>query len=157
MGNIFNDDFRDFLQALNKCNVEYVLVGGMAVVLHGYVRNTGDMDVWVNRTKENYSKIVKAFLIFGMPIFGMTEKKFLNEKFDVWTFGRSPVRIDLMTAVKGLNFEESYKSHQIYEEEEISIKFIHIDNLMEAKKAAGRHKDLNDIEQLKRKKNSDNF
>jgi hypothetical protein len=61
MPDYFNDDFRDFLKALNNNNVEYILVGGMAVILHGYVRTTGDMDVWVKRTKENYGKIVRAF------------------------------------------------------------------------------------------------
>jgi hypothetical protein len=49
MGNIFNDDFRDFLKALNNQNVRYMLVGGFSVILHGYSRTTGDMDIWVER------------------------------------------------------------------------------------------------------------
>ena len=61
MANIFNEHFRDFIQALNENDVEYVLVGGMAVILHGYVRGTGDMDIWVNKTTDNYKKLVKAF------------------------------------------------------------------------------------------------
>jgi len=71
MANIFNDDFRDFIQALNNNEVEYLLVGGYAVILHGYRRVTGDMDIWVNRTKENYSRLTKAFLEFGLPVFGI--------------------------------------------------------------------------------------
>ncbi|GAA0526299.1 hypothetical protein LX66_0460 [Chitinophaga japonensis] len=63
MGNIFNDDFRDFIQALNNHNVEYIVVGGYAVILHGYRRPTGDMDIWVNPTRENYEKLVKAFCL----------------------------------------------------------------------------------------------
>ncbi|SHL65976.1 hypothetical protein SAMN05444266_104307 [Chitinophaga jiangningensis] len=66
MGVIFNDDFRDFIQALNNHNVEYILVGGYAVILHGYRRVTGDMDIWVNRTKENYLKLAEAFMEFGL-------------------------------------------------------------------------------------------
>jgi hypothetical protein len=62
MGNIFNDDFRDFLSALNKQEVKYLLVGGFAVILHGYSRTTGDMDIWVERTSENYLRIKQAFL-----------------------------------------------------------------------------------------------
>ena len=54
MGNIFDSDFRDFIQSLNDHNVDYLLVGGYAVILHGYRRTTGDLDIWVNRTKENY-------------------------------------------------------------------------------------------------------
>ena len=57
MANIFNEHFRDFIKSLNDNKVEYVLVGGMAVILHGYVRGTGDMDVWVNKTKGNYRKV----------------------------------------------------------------------------------------------------
>ena len=53
MGNIFNDDFQDFIQALNHHNVEYILVGGYSVILHGYARTTGDLDIWVNKTKNN--------------------------------------------------------------------------------------------------------
>lgn len=151
MPDFFNQDFRDFLKALNRQNVEYILVGGMAVILHGYVRTTGDMDVWVNRTKENYQKIAKAFFDFGMPVFDMTEENFLGEHYDVWSFGVSPVKIELMTAVKGLNFEDAYKVSQLYTEDEITIRFLHLNSLIEAKKASGRYKDLDDLDQLNKK------
>ena len=59
MSNIFNEHFRDFIKALNDNKVEYVLVGGLAVILHGYVRGTGDMDVWVNNTKDNTGNWLK--------------------------------------------------------------------------------------------------
>jgi len=89
MGNIFNDDFRDFILALNKHDVQYILVGGYAVILHGYRRVTGDMDIWVNRTKENYSKITLAFAEFGLPLFDMTEQKFMDaDTADVFSYGR---------------------------------------------------------------------
>ena len=91
MGNIFNDDFRDFIQALNKHDVQYMLVGGYAVILHGYRRVTGDMDSWVNRTKENYSKIKLAFTEFGLPLFDMTEQRFMDaDTADVFSYGRPP-------------------------------------------------------------------
>src|SRR4051812_35909240 len=108
MADFFNEDFRDFLKVCNERNVEYILVGGMAVILHGYVRTTGDMDVWVNRTKENYQKIAEAFSDFGMSLFDMTESNFLSDRFDVWSFGVSPVKIELLTTVKGLNFDEAF-------------------------------------------------
>ncbi len=151
MANIFNDHFRDFLQALNDNKVEYVLVGGMAVILHGYVRGTGDMDVWVNKTKKNYQKLVAAFLQFGMPIFDMTEQAFLGNEFDVWSIGVPPVKIEIMTAVKGLFFDETYSQTQLYNEDGLQIKFIHLSHLLQAKKAAGRFRDLDDIEQLTKK------
>ena len=148
MGNIFNEHFRDFINALNDNKVEYVLVGGMAVILHGYVRGTGDMDVWVNKTKDNYQKLVKAFAQFGMPVFDMTEVAFLGNEFDVWGIGVQPVRIEIMTAVKGLAFEETYKQSQFYNEDGLQIRFLHLNHLLQSKKAAGRFRDLDDIDQL---------
>lgn len=112
MGNIFNDDFRDFLKAVNDKEVEYILVGGMAVILHGYVRGTGDMDLWVNKTEANYKKIVKAFNAFGMPVFDMTMDSFMGETSDVWSFGREPVKIEILTNVKGLDFDEAFSQSE---------------------------------------------
>ena len=107
MGNIFNDDFRDFIHALNTYEVEYVLVGGYAVILHGYRRTTGYMDIWVNTTLDNLNKLKKAFLGFGLPTNDLTDEKFLHDNsVDVFTDGRSPVSIDVMKAVKGLQFNE---------------------------------------------------
>ena len=151
MADFFNEHFRDFIQALNNKKVEYVLVGGMAVVLHGYVRGTGDMDIWVNKTKTNYQHLVKSFHEFGMPVFDMSEEKFMGNEFDVWGFGVSPVKIEIMTAVKGLQFDETFQMAQFYDDNGLQVRFIHINHLIDAKKASGRHKDLDDIEQLTRK------
>lgn len=148
MGNIFNEHFRDFIAALNDNKVEYVLVGGMAVILHGYVRGTGDMDIWVNKREDNYNRLVKAFIQFGMPVFDMTEKAFLGDEYDVWGIGVQPVRIEVMTAVKGLNFEETFQHSQLYNEDGLQIRFIHLNHLLQAKKASGRFRDLDDIDQL---------
>jgi predicted nucleotidyltransferase len=149
MGTIFNDDFRDFIQSLNNNNVEYILVGGYAVILHGYRRVTGDMDIWVNRTKENYSRLVSAFNEFRLPVFDMTEERFLSpDSVDVFSYGRPPVSIDIITQLKGVNFNEAFSQAQTFEEEGLKIRFIHLNNLIQAKKAAGRHKDLDDIEKL---------
>jgi len=149
MANIFNDDFRDFIHALNNNNVEYLIVGGYAVILHGYRRPTGDMDIWVNQTKENYSRIVRAFNEFGLSIFDMTEQNFLNSEIaDVFSFGRPPVSIEILTQLKGVKFEDAFAIAQSFNEEDLFIRFIHINNLIQAKKAAGRYKDLDDIEKL---------
>lgn len=126
-----------------------ILVGGYAVILHGYRRVTGDLDIWVNRTKENYVKIVKAFEEFGLPLFDMTEPKFLDaETADVFSYGRPPVSIDIITKLKGVEFDEAFKQAQIFNEEGLTVRFIHLNNLIQAKKAAGRHKDLDDLEKL---------
>ena len=150
MGNIFNDDFRDFINCFNKCNVKYILVGGYSVILHGYSRTTGDMDIWVERTAGNYKTIITAFLHFGMPVFDMTEDAFLNNAdLDVFSFGKPPSSIDIMVAVKGLNFDDCYKKAVCFEEEGLMIRTIYIKDLIAAKKASGRPKDMDDLENLK--------
>ncbi|MEM6963318.1 MAG: nucleotidyltransferase [Bacteroidota bacterium] len=149
MSNIFNPDFQDFLKALNNNNVDYVLVGGYAVILHGYSRTTGDMDIFVRKSKENYQKIVATFLEFGMPTFDMTETNFLeNEKVDVFSFGISPVSIDVITSIKSLSFNEVIENATIHQIDEIPICVIHVNDLIRQKKAVNRPKDINDIEHL---------
>ena len=149
MGNIFNDDFRDFILSLNKCEVKYILIGGYSVILHGYSRTTGDMDIWVERTAENYARLKEAFHDFGMPVFDMTENVFLNHPtWDVFTYGSPPSSIDIMVKVKGLTFEECYANAIYFEEDGLPIKTIFIQDLINAKKASGRAKDINDLENL---------
>lgn len=149
MAAIFNDDFKDFIRAMNNNNVEYIVVGGYAVILHGYRRVTGDLDIWVNRTKENYLKLTLAFAEFGLPVFDMTEERFLDaDTVDVFSYGRSPVSIDIITKLKGVVFHQAFAQSQIFNAEGLTIRFIHLNNLIESKKAVGRHKDLDDIEKL---------
>jgi hypothetical protein len=149
MGNIFNEDFRDFITALNNNEVQYILVGGYSVILHGYARTTGDLDIWVKKEKENYIRLVNAFKEFKMPVFDMTENNFLkNPELNVFTFGRPPSSIDIMTDVKGLNFSEAFRNSKVVEVESLKVRLIHIDQLLKAKRASGRHKDLDDIENL---------
>lgn len=149
MGNIFNSDFRDFLIALNNNKVEYILVGGYAVILHGYSRTTGDMDIWVNKTEDNYNKLATAFYEFKMSLMGMTKENFLNNNdIDVFTYGKPPVSIDIMTSVKGLSFEDSNLKAIIKKIDGIDVRLIDYRDLIIAKKASGRHKDLDDIENI---------
>jgi len=146
MGNIFNQDFIDFIDSLNKAKVEYILVGGYAVILHGYNRTTGDLDVWINPTKTNYNRLIQAFSYFGLPTNVLTLDDFLDtENFEVFTFGRPPVSIDIMTKVKGLSFIPTFDKSIIYETNGVKIRLIHYNGLIEAKKSSARLKDLNDI------------
>jgi predicted nucleotidyltransferase len=150
MSNIFNKDFRDFIAAFNACNVKYVLVGGYSVILHGYARTTGDMDLWVERSEENYLKIEQAFKVFGMPVFDMTKENFLHHpSWDVFTFGTPPVAIDLLVNMKGLDFQQIFERSTVFTDEGLSIRLIHINDLIIAKREAGRPKDLDDLENLR--------
>jgi len=150
MSNIFNPDFQDFLNAFNNNDVDYILLGGYAVILHGYSRTTGDMDIFVKKTKKNYQKIVRAFSEFGMPTFDMTEDNFLkNKNVDVFSFGSPPVSIDIITSVKDMIFDDAFSNSTIHQVENLSIRVIHINDLIRQKKSVNRPKDINDIQHLK--------
>jgi predicted nucleotidyltransferase len=147
--NIFNDDFSDFIVALNNAGVAYVLVGGYSVILHGYHRTTGDLDIWVARTAENFSCLQHAFQKFGLPGNAFSLEEFLNDaEQDVFSFGRPPVAIDIITSIKGLQFDEVFKEAEWVDVSGLAVRLIQLPHLMQAKKAAGRYKDLDDLEHL---------
>jgi hypothetical protein len=149
MADLFNQDFQDFIEALNKAEAEYILVGGYAVILHGYIRSTADMDVWVNKTASNYQKLKKAFNLFGAPVF--SEAEFLGNDFDVWAIGIEPNRIEVLNKVKGIEFYEAYPLCKTFTQNHVQVKYIHLNHLIQAKEAAGRFKDRDDVEQLKKR------
>lgn len=149
MGNVFNPDFQEFLLALNKNEVQYVLVGGYSVIYHGFPRTTGDLDLFVEVSKSNYLKLVQAFEQFRMPIFDMTEDSFLNQtQINVYTFGRPPVCIEILKEISGFTFQEIYNNALNTVFEEIPMNVIHLNDLKRNKKISGRAKDLNDLENL---------
>ncbi len=149
MGNIFNDDFQDFLISLNDANVKYVLVGGYSVIFHGFPRTTGDLDIFVEVSKENYHRLERAFYKFGLSVFDMTEINFLfNKDLNVFSFGRAPVSIEILKEISGLTFEEVYKNAVSTKIENIPLKIIHLKDLIHNKRISGRAKDINDIENL---------
>ena len=149
IGNIFNQDFREFLNALNNNKVKYLLVGGYSVILHGYSRTTGDMDIWVDRTKENYVLLNSAFEEFGMPIFDMTLENFISHpEWDVFTYGKPPVAVDILINLKGVNFDFAFNNSIVFDLDGLSIRTIHKNDLITAKMAANRAKDQNDLENL---------
>jgi hypothetical protein len=145
---IFNPDFKDFIKCFNKHDVEYILVGGYAVILRGYSRSTGDMDLWVNKTENNFTRIQLALQNFGLPSIAVPHEQFFSDEYDVFSFGNPPYAIELLTALKGVAFEEAYNMATIEKVEDLSIRVIHLNQLIKAKKAAGRYKDLNDLENL---------
>ncbi len=151
MTNIFNNDFLEFIGCLNRHNVRYILVGGYSVILHGYPRTTGDLDIWVEPNEANYNRLKGAFDEFKLPVFDMTLGNFLDIKnFDVFRFGRNPMAIDIITNLKGLEFNDSLAGMETKTFESVEIKFIGYQDLIRAKKASGRPKDINDIENLER-------
>lgn len=147
--NIFNPDFVEFLQCLHSEFVESILVGGYAVVLHGYFRTTGDMDIWVRPSPKNYKRLQAAFARFGLPTEAISKAAFLDTaNTDVFTFGRPPMAIDILTTVKGLDFEETFKMAESVNVDGAPLRLIHLNHLRQAKKASDRNKDRDDLEHL---------
>ena len=124
-------------------------MGGYAVIYYGYYRTTWDIDIWLNRTEDNYIKLEKAFGIFGMSFFEMTKEKFLNQtNYDVFTFGRPPVWIDLLTDLKGVEFKDVFANSTLTEFDGVNVRMIDIRDLKQAKQATNRAKDNDDLEHL---------
>ena len=147
--NVFNLDFQDFIKIANQTDLEYILVGGFATILNGYNRTTGDMDIWVNRTPNNFRTLIRVFALFGLPTLAISEHNFLNNNaLDVFTFGRPPVAIDIMNKVKGLEFEAAFANSKWYEFEDFKVRYLALNDLITAKRAAGRAKDIDDIAHL---------
>jgi predicted nucleotidyltransferase len=146
--NLFNEDFIDFLNYLNENKVSYILVGGYAVVIRGYSRTTGDIDIWVEKNQENYLKLNEALVSFGLPSNAITLDSFLSPEFDVFSIGKPPFAIEIMTAVKGLDYKQTYDASTLEKIDGIEIRVVHLNQLRQAKAASGRHKDLNDLENL---------
>lgn len=146
---LFNPDFKDFINCLNKSDVQYMLVGGYAVILRGYSRSTGDMDIWVNKTAPNFKLLRNAITEFGLPAIAVPDHQFFSEEIDVFSFGRPPYAIEILTALKGISsFEEAYRFSTIETVGDVTVRVIHLKHLIAAKQAANRHKDKNDIENL---------
>ena len=152
--NILYPDFQDFIRELNKVGVEYLLIGGYSVILHGYHRSTGDLDIWVNQTKANFKKLQHAFLNFGLTTVGISESSFMNSvENDVFTFGRSPICIDILTKVTGLEFEAAFKNSEWFDiQDDLKVRAIRLDDLIATKRAVNRPKDKDDIQNLKKGK-----
>ncbi len=144
----FPKDFQDFLKLLDKHKVRCMIIGDYALGFHGYVRATGDLDVFVEVSEENADKLVAVFLEFGFAS-GVAKELFL-EKGKMVRIGRPPLRLELLTEISGVTFEEAYVSAELITICDFHVRFIDLLHLVKNKDAAGRPKDKADIEELKK-------
>jgi len=137
-------DFREFLRLLNLKKVEYLIIGGYAVVYHGYPRSTGDIDIWISNTPENAARTQEALEEFGFscPI------DVLLQDDQVVRMGISPFRIEVLTTIDGVEFSDCYSERVMADVNGVEVSLISLSCLKENKKASGRSKDINDLEQL---------
>lgn len=144
-------DFADLLVEFNEADVDFVLVGGWAVVLYGHVRGTDDMDILVRATEENSHKVVAALEAFGAPLqtHGVGPEHFAREG-DAYRFGIAPLKIEVLTKISGVSYDEAAREAPTFELGGRAIRYIGKAALIRNKKAAGRRKDLADVEELER-------
>ncbi len=140
-------DFKEFLQLLNSHEVEYLLIGGYAVGYYGYPRPTGDMDVWVAMHQRNAEKLVTVLKEFGFHTPELSISLFITPS-QIVRLGNPPLRIEILTTISGVAFEECYAQRTRDVIDGVEINLIGLQNLKVNKKASGRLKDLNDLENL---------
>ncbi len=144
---IFDEFILDFWEALQSNNVKYILVGGYAVNFHGYQRFTGDMDIWIEDTKQNRHALRESFIKCGMGDFPMLETlQFIPGWTDFHL--NNNFRIDILIGMKGLEgytFEECLQMASVADIENVAIPFLHINQLIENKKVVNRPKDQIDV------------
>lgn len=143
-------DFKEFLKLLNEEQLEYLLVGGYAVGYHGYPRATADMDIWIAISAENAQKTLRVFRRFGLDAPDLTIDLFL-EKGKIIRMGIPPMRIEVITDISGVDFANCYSNRSEVKIDGVSVKIISLPDLLKNKKAAGRYKDLDDVEHLSQK------
>lgn len=144
---MLNPDFREFIQSLNDSGALYLIVGGYAVALHGHPRYTKDLDVWIDMSSDNAAKVIEALKQFGFGSLGLKASDFLFSD-QVIQLGYPPNRIDLLTALPGVDFASCYAARLEIEVAGVRVNFIDLENLKKNKRATGRHQDLADLENL---------
>lgn len=140
-------DFKDFLRLLSENKVEYLLVGGYAVALHGYVRYTSDMDIWVYTSPENAGRVVTVLEKFGIPDAAVLLSVLQKEK-RVIGMGIPPYKIEVITTIDGVDFQDCYSNREVAIIDALEVTYISLKDLRKNKTASGRFKDLDDLEHL---------
>ena len=151
---MLNEDYKEILQELYAEKVRFLLVGAYALAAHGYPRATVDLDVWVMPTHENAKAVLRALTRFGAPVSDLAIQD-LEKEGTVFQIGVAPRRIDILTALSGLDFEDTFERSIPVDIEGIQVYVPSIDDLIRNKRASGRTKDLADAEALEELKASE--
>lgn len=144
---MLSQDFKELLALFNENKVEYLIVGGYALAIHGHPRYTGDLDIWVLSKTDNAERILKSLHAFGLESLQFQSEDFSTPN-QVVQLGNPPLRVDLMTNIDGVDFDEAWKRRKMIELEGLLIPFISKVDLIANKKVTGRYQDLADVEKL---------
>lgn len=143
-------DFSEFLASLNAARVKYLVVGAYALAAHGAPRNTLDLDVFVEPTPANGTRIIKALDSFGFGSLAVSPVDFAQPD-RILQLGRQPLRIDILTSISGVGWRTAWRGRLRGHYGDVPVSFIGRVELVANKRASGRAKDLGDVEALKRK------
>lgn len=147
-----NQDFSDLLFEFNAQSVEYLVVGAHALAAHGHIRATKDLDVWVRADAENARRVLAALRNFGAPLHDLSESDF-SEPGIVFQIGVEPLRIDILTRIDGVTFDEAWGERVLANFAAIPVTVLSRACLIQNKRASGRKQDLADVEWLERELN----
>lgn len=141
---LLNPDFRDMLSVFCDEQVEFMVVGAYALAFHGFPRATGDIDIWIRRSEENAERVWRALQRFGAPLFDLMLDELKTPGLTL-QIGLAPRRIDILTSIDGVKFDEAWPEHRQVQIEGLTIPVIGKAHLLQNKRAAGRPKDKGDI------------
>jgi hypothetical protein len=144
-----NQDFRDLLSEFNAARVEYLVVGAHALAVHGHVRATKDLDVWVRPDPQNAIRVLAALERFGAPTHQITPADFAHPGI-TFQIGVDPVRIDVITTIDGVKFDDAWRNRVASDYDGEPVFVLSRDELIQNKRASGRPQDLVDIAALER-------
>lgn len=142
-----NQDFLDLLRAFIAHNVRFLVVGAYALGAHGRPRATGDLDIWIDATAENAPRVMTALSDFGAPLVDVTLSDFTQPGV-VFQIGLPPARIDILTQLSGITFDEAWPDRHRAAFDSVEVDFIGRAAFIKNKRATGRAKDLGDVEAL---------
>lgn len=141
------DDFREFLSLLIKNDVRFLLVGGYAVALHGHIRATNELDIWIDDSLENAVRAELALREFGFDVQSLTPESLIRPG-KMTRMGVPPLRIEVLNAISGVAFEEAFRRCRPFQFDGLEVPVIGLEDLIRNKRSAGRTKDIADAEAL---------
>ena len=142
-----NSNFKDLLSALNGCGAKYLVVGGYAVMLYTEPRYTKDLDIWIEPSPDNALRVFRALAEFGAPLAGIHAEDFALPDL-IYQLGMPPSRVDILTSISGVDFEDAWGRRKKAEFGDIQTMFISLGDLIMNKRTTGRTTDLADCERL---------
>jgi hypothetical protein len=149
MASGMNQEFAEMLSELSGAGADFLIVGAHALAAHGLPRATGDLDVWIRPTPENAGRVWQALANFGAPLEDLSVEE-LSTPGIVFQIGVPPARIDILTAITDVTFEQAWSEREHFTIDGVRLPFLSRRHLIQNKRATGRSKDISDVEELEK-------